>query len=78
MVQSQNNVLELLVQKSHDHFVLFVDPDTRLLYRYYLDGRNYVRIETLEGSEKDMQDKARLEKRVTEVLYKIRSLLVLP
>jgi hypothetical protein len=50
-VQSQNNVLELLVKKNpHNHFVLFVDPDTRLFYRYYLDGKTFIKVETLENS----------------------------
>ena len=48
LVQSQNNQLELLVQKSADNFILFVDPESRMFYRYYLDGRNYIRVETLD------------------------------
>ena len=76
-MQSQNNVLELLVQKSLDHFIIFVDPDSRLLYRYYLNGSNHIRIETLEESKEDLAFKDKVEQRNKEILFKIRSLLVL-
>jgi len=51
-----------------------VDPDTRLFYRYYLDGRNYIRVETLEN---EASLKAEIEARNREILFKIRKLLVL-
>lgn len=53
--------------------MLFVDPESRVFYRYYLDGRNYVRVETLENDPK----KAIFEERIVKCLYKIRKLLVL-
>lgn len=35
IVQSQSNNLEAIVTKSEDHFVLFLDPESRLYYRHY-------------------------------------------
>lgn len=44
-----------------------------MFYRYYLDGRSYIRVEELENDPiRDL-----IEARNTEVLYKIRKLLVL-
>ena len=54
--------------------MLFVDPESRVFYRYYLDGRNYVKVETLDN---DSEYKKQINDRVTKQLWAIRSLLVL-
>jgi hypothetical protein len=51
LVQSQNNILELEIRKSPDHWILFTDPETQTFYRYYLDRRNYIKVESLANDK---------------------------
>jgi len=45
-VSSQANNLEVVVQKSDDHFVLFFDPESRLYYRFYFShSYQYIKVE---------------------------------
>ena len=75
IVQSQSNNLEALVTKSEDHFVLFLDPESRLYYRHYFNTQfQGIKVELLD---EEPLLKAQLEERNKLVLYKLRKLLLL-
>jgi hypothetical protein len=65
------------VQKSsQDQFIVFLDPDSRIYYRYYVHPKvRHIKVEEIEETD-DLRQ--RLETRNMHVLYKIRYLLILP
>ena len=52
---------------------MFVDPESLLHYRIYLNNRGFLRIEPIP---EDFPLKAKIEARDKKILYKMRKLLI--
>jgi hypothetical protein len=73
LVQDHNGNFSEIVGKSQEYFVLFVDPESLLHYRVYLNNPSFLRIEPIP---EDFPLKAKIEERNKQILYKMRKLLI--
>ena len=72
LIQDNNGNFSQIVGNSTDYFVVFLDPDSLLYYRVYLNNPSFIKIEPIHdeklGTWARNRDKT--------ILYKIRKLLM--
>lgn len=73
IVQDHVGNFARIVGDSQEYFVVFVDPESLLHYRVYLNNPGFLRIEPIP---EEFPQKSKIEERNKQVLYKIRKLLI--
>jgi hypothetical protein len=72
-MQSPEGKFARIVEQSPDIFVLFVDPESLLHYRVYLNKPGFLRIEPIPD---EFPQKSMIKERNKQVQYKIQKLLI--
>ena len=71
---SENNLQSMIKRAGPETFILFLDPENRLYYRWFLSASGRcIKVETIE----DQGLLAELDKRNLDVLFKIRKTLII-